>query len=90
MIQHKRLDNQLMSAKVRGKHKLDISTGEASQLISEFNKAVEEKENLKQQIEDLKKQLSEASTTSQTETKAETKQETTSGSTIQHLDGGRW
>ena len=43
MIQHKRLDNQLMSAKVRGKHSVNLSVGEAGNIVREHQQAVDEK-----------------------------------------------
>ena len=42
MIKNKRLENQVMSAKVRGKHSIDLSIGEANQILTEFNRASEE------------------------------------------------
>ena len=57
MKQHKRLENMLMSAKVRGKHSLDLNLSEAGQLIYEYSKSENSIEELADQIENLKQQL---------------------------------
>lgn len=57
MKQHKRLENMLMSAKVRGKHSLNLNIAEAGQLISEFSESENSIEDLTDQIENLKQEL---------------------------------
>jgi hypothetical protein len=57
MKQHKRLENMLMSAKVRGKHSLDLNLSEAGQLIYEYSNSENSIAELVIQIENLKKKL---------------------------------
>jgi len=47
----------LMSAKVRGKHSLDLNLSEAGQLIYEYSESENSIEGLVSQIENLKQKL---------------------------------
>jgi cell division protein FtsB len=60
MIQHKRLDNQVMSAKVRGKHSVDLSIAEAGTLVREYQKVADENSVLAEQVKQLEQELNEA------------------------------
>jgi len=94
MIKNKRLENQVMSAKVRGKHSIDLSIGEANQILTEFNRASEECTALQQQVEQLKQELSDAqSQVSAQPAPVESDKKETTSNTEQFtgiLDGGRW
>lgn len=54
MIQHKRLERMLMSAKVRGKHSIDCNLAEINQLIYEFDEVVKERDRLARENSELK------------------------------------
>lgn len=91
MIQHKRLNNQLMSAKVRGKHSVDLSIGEAGNLIKEYQRSVDEANDLKGRVEQLERELADAKANAKTETvDTETKTVQTKQQFTGVLDGGKF